>query len=115
MSLQDYIAEYSSRGECSGGKLLQYIRKNDECSIDCCRFIIQQSKESKLDPLLKQLSVNSDIQEIIRVIKDIKNDFKVRGKGPAKNRILQEFNEVFHEAIYYYNIYNYILYITLAI
>ena len=95
MSLQDYIAEYSSGGECSGGKLLQYICKNDVCSVEYCGSIIHQSKESKLDPLLKHLSVNSDIKKIIRVIEDIKNDLKVLGKGPAKDRILEEFNEVF--------------------
>ena len=96
ISLQDCIAKYSSEGGCNGGKLLQYINKNSVCSVDYCRSIIQQSKESKLDPLLKHLSVNSDIEKIIRVIEDIRKNFEEQGKGPGKNSVLQEFNEVFY-------------------
>ena len=88
--LQSDVSQYSSTGVCVGGKLLQYIKQNDSCSLDYCRSIIQQSKKSKLDSLLKNLSVNSDIPKIMEDIQE----FQVRGKGPAKDKVLQEFIEV---------------------
>ena len=93
--LQNDISQYSNKeGKYVGGKLLQYIKKNETCSLHYCKSIIQQSKEFKLDPLLKNLCVDSDIQEIIGVIKDIQTELLERGKGPAKDKVQQEFIEV---------------------
>lgn len=91
--LEEMLNNISNTHNPGLGKLQQYIEKNHSRSLEHCRSIIKESKESILDPFLKNLSPDSDIQELLRCVKEIQKELEKKGKGPAKGKVLQEFNE----------------------
>lgn len=92
---QNKLATYTmATGECDGGILHDYMQKNHAASEMQCGAQLKSLKESLLMPLLNNLSAQTDFDTIIEAIAEIQRRYRRSGKGPAKQKVLQEFLKV---------------------
>ena len=91
---QAEIAIYDENWRCSGGLLALYLAKNYGASQSACQTLVDHLKQRHLDPLIKNLTPETDFRTIESAFKTLVLKYKQSCVGPASDDVFHTFVQV---------------------